>query len=78
MLEGDLARHEADPYWRNPCAIVHLRLNRPAWPGTKRIALLDSDDRWCFNHLSRLLAALRAGHEFCFADVRRNAAAAHG
>lgn len=41
-------------------------------PGTEWIAFLDSDDRWGPDHIARSLAALRAGHDLCFAHVQRN------
>ena len=40
-------------------------------PDTEWIAFLDSDDRWRPRHLARAIAALREGHDLCFADVRR-------
>ncbi len=41
-------------------------------PGIEWIAFLDSDDRWGPDHIARSLAALRAGHDLCFADVQRD------
>jgi succinoglycan biosynthesis protein ExoW len=35
------------------------------------IAFLDSDDTWPATHLERMIGALTAGFDFCFADSRR-------
>ena len=37
-------------------------------PGTRYIALLDSDDEWTTDHLARAVAALDSGFDFYFAD----------